>query len=70
MAFLQAETADVRYRDDGAAPSAALGNIVVHGIPGILYTGSLSALQFIALSGSPLLDIGFYPFSIFAGKNV
>lgn len=60
MAFLQAETADVRYRDDGAAPSAALGNIVVHGIPGILYTGSLSALQFIALSGSPLLDIGFY----------
>jgi hypothetical protein len=60
VAFLQAETADVRYRDDGGAPTTAIGNIVVHGIPGVLYSGNLSALQFIALSGSPLLDIAFY----------
>ena len=60
MAFLQAETADVRYRDDGGVPTTAIGNIVVHGIPGIFYAGTLSQLQFIALSGSPLLDIGFY----------
>ena len=60
MAFIQAETADVRWRDDGAAPTAAIGNIIVHGIPGILFTDSLSALQFFALSGSPLLDIAFY----------
>jgi len=56
----QAETADVRYRDDGGAPAAGVGNIVVHGIPGIFFTGTLSKLQFIALSGSPLLNIGFY----------
>jgi hypothetical protein len=60
MAFLQAETADVRYRDDGGVPTAAIGNIVVHGIPGIFYAGTLSQLQFIALSGSPLLDVLFY----------
>lgn len=60
MAFLQAETADIRYRDDGAAPTASIGSIVVHNIPGILYTGTLTALQFIALSGSPLLDVSFY----------
>lgn len=60
MAYLQAETADVRYRDDGGAPTASIGNIVIHGISGILYSGNLGAPRFIALSGSPLLDIGFY----------
>ena len=60
MAFLQAETADVRYTDDGSAPTTSIGNIVIHGIPGIFYTGTLSKLQFIALSGSPLLDVAFY----------
>ena len=60
MAFLQAETADIRYRDDGGAPTASIGNLLVHGIPGIFYAGTLAQLQFIALSGSPLLDVAFY----------
>jgi len=60
MAYLQAETADVRWRDDGGAPTASIGNIAVHGIPGVLYSGTLSQIQFIALSGSPLLDVAFY----------
>jgi hypothetical protein len=60
MAFIQAEVADVRYRDDGAAPTTAIGNLVVHGIPGIFYAGTLAQLQFIGASGSPLLDISFY----------
>lgn len=60
MAFLQAEVANVRYRDDGGAPTAAIGNLVVSAIPGIYYTGTLTKLQFIAASGSPLLDIAFY----------
>jgi hypothetical protein len=61
MAYLEAETADVRYRDDGGAPTASIGGIVVHGAGGaILYAGTLSALQFILLSGSPLLDVLFY----------
>jgi hypothetical protein len=60
MALLQAETADIRWRDDGAAPTTAIGAIIVHGNPPLFYTGTLSALQFIALSGSPLLDVAFY----------
>jgi hypothetical protein len=60
MAFLQAEVADIRYRDDGGAPTTAIGNLIVHGIPGIFYAGTLSQLQFIGASGSPLLDIAFY----------
>jgi hypothetical protein len=59
-ALLQAETADVRFRDDGGAPTAGVGAIVVHGTPPIFYTGTLKNLQFIALSGSPLLDVLFY----------
>lgn len=59
-AFLQAETASVRYRDDGGAPTTAIGNLIVNGIPGIFYAGTLSKLQFIGASGSPLLDISFY----------
>jgi hypothetical protein len=59
-AFLQAEVADIRYRDDGGAPTTAIGNLIVHGIPGILYTGTLSKMQFIGASGSPLLDVAFY----------
>jgi hypothetical protein len=45
----------------GGAPTASIGGIVVHGAGGaILYAGTLSALQFILLSGSPLLDVLFY----------
>ena len=59
--FLQAETANVRYRDDGGAPTAAIGNLVVAGAGGqILYGGTFSALRFIAASGSPLLNVAFY----------
>jgi hypothetical protein len=61
MAVLQAETANVRYRDDGGAPTSGIGSLVVNGaFPPILYTGTLTALQFIAASGSPLLDVAFY----------
>lgn len=61
MAFLQAEAASVRYRDDGGAPTASIGNLVVSGAGGeILYAGNLGAIRFIAASGSPLLNIAFY----------
>lgn len=59
MARLDSEVASVRYRDDGGAPTAAIGNLIVNGVP-LLYTGSLSQIEFFAASGSPLLDIGFY----------
>ena len=60
MAFLEAEVAAVRYRDDGGAPTTGVGLLIVNGIPGIFYTGNLGNLQFIGATGSPLLDIAFY----------
>jgi hypothetical protein len=61
MVMLQAETANVRYRDDGGAPTNAIGMLIVSGQNPMLYTGSLSSLQFILnASGSPLLDAEFY----------
>lgn len=61
MAYLVAETANVRYRDDGADPTAAIGSIVYFGAGGaVLYGGTLPAARFILLSGAPLLNISFY----------
>lgn len=60
MVSLQAETANVRYRDDGGAPTSSIGSIIVSGQNPMPYNGTLSALQFIAATGSPLLDVAFY----------
>lgn len=54
------ETANVRWRDDGVAPTASVGMIAPYGQPCWAYTGSLSAIQFIAASGSPVLDVTYY----------
>ena len=59
MAYIQSEVAGVRYRDDGTAPTSSVGVIIANATP-IFYVGTLSALQFIAQSGSPLLDVLFY----------
>jgi hypothetical protein len=60
MALFGAETAEVRWRDDGVAPTATVGSLIATGNPGIFYTGTLRALQFIAATGSPLLNVSFY----------
>lgn len=60
MAVLQADTANVRYRDDGTAPTSSVGESIVSGQIPMLYTGSLSNLKFIAATGSPVLNVLFY----------
>jgi hypothetical protein len=61
MAYLVAEVASVRYRDDGGAPTASVGQLIVFGAGGgMLYSGGMSAVRFFAASGSPLLNIAFY----------
>lgn len=52
-------TANVRYRDDGTAPTASVGVPLFVGAT-LFYTGDLTKIQFIAQSGSPTLDIAFY----------
>lgn len=60
LAMIKAETADVRWRDDGTAPTAAVGFPLGASDPVLAYSGSLSAIQFIAQSGSPVLNVAFY----------
>ena len=54
-----AENAGVRYRDDGAAPTASLGVPVAAGVC-FQYAGPLGSVQFIAQSGSPTIDVSYY----------
>jgi hypothetical protein len=51
----------VRYRDDGTAPTAALG-MVINGLnyPPLPYTGDLAKIQFILSTGAPILDVLYY----------
>lgn len=58
MAVLQAETANIRYRDDGVAPTTSIGEIIVSGQQPMPYVGRLSALQFFSSTG--ILDVLFY----------
>lgn len=60
MAYLNADTNNVRFRDDGANPTASVGSVLVAGVTPILYSGTLTAITFIAVSGSPLLNVSFY----------
>jgi hypothetical protein len=58
-ALICAETAPVRWRDDGTPPTATVGQPLAAG-QCFQYAGPLAAIQFIAQSGSPVLDITYY----------
>jgi hypothetical protein len=62
FAVIAAETETVRYRDDGVAPTANVGQpLAVFGTaPPFLYSGNLAAIQFIPASGTATLDISYY----------
>jgi hypothetical protein len=49
LAIIKAETQAVRYRDDGVAPTATVGQPVAVTDAPIQYEGTISALQFIAI---------------------
>ncbi len=59
IAQICVETAPVRYRDDGIAPTASVGIPLAAGWCGP-YAGPLSAIQLIAQSGSPTIDVSYY----------
>ena len=60
FAVISVETQAVRYRDDGTAPTASAGMPIAVGAAPFVYTGSLSAIQFIPQTGSATLDIAYY----------
>lgn len=60
---MQSATANVRWRDDGAAPTASTGNILASGNNPTLYPGGglgMSNMQLIAATGSPEVDVEFF----------
>src|SRR5271154_2814467 len=59
IAQICVETAPVRYRDDGIAQTASVCIPLAAGWCGP-YAGPLSAIQFIAQSGSPTIDVSYY----------
>lgn len=59
QAHIEAEGKDVRYRDDGAAPTASVGQVIPLGTS-ILYSGTATALRFIETANPAKLNISFY----------
>jgi hypothetical protein len=60
IALLQVDTANVRFRDDGVPPTASVGMQLASALLPFEYSGNLGALQFIAVSGNPILNVSFY----------
>lgn len=53
------EGAAVRYRDDGTAPTATVGQPLAIGVE-LLYTGAPNKLQFIPQTGTAVVNASFY----------
>lgn len=53
------ETAAVRYRDDGTAPTATVGIPVAAGAC-FQYSANLAAIQFIQQAGGAVLNVAYY----------
>lgn len=57
---ISVDTANVRWRDDGTAPTASTGMRKIFGTDPFWYYGDLNAIAFILESGSPVLNIAYY----------
>jgi hypothetical protein len=58
---MQAETADVRYRDDGTAPTVAVGGIVrATDTEPFLYKGPPKNLEVIQAAAGAILNVFYY----------
>ncbi len=64
VAMVSVDTAGVRWRDDGTAPTAAIGMALIGtatASPTLAFAGaSMSAVKFILISGSPVLNVSYY----------
>lgn len=60
LVVIKVETQAVRYRDDGVAPTATVGQPIAVTDAPIPYEGTASALQFIAQTAGGVVDVLFY----------
>lgn len=58
-ALLQAENADIRWRDDGTNPTATVGFILPAG-ESYVYEGDIADLKLIQVSAGAILNVGYY----------
>jgi len=58
-ALIQAESQSVRWRDDGTAPTAAVGMLIQSGET-LPYTGALGTIRIIEVAASAKLNISYY----------
>lgn len=59
MAQICVEAQAVRWRDDGVAPTAAIGMPMAVGSC-MIYSGSIAAIQFIQQTAGAILDVSYY----------
>jgi hypothetical protein len=59
VAVIQAVTQNVRWRDDGTDPTAAIGMQLAVGRD-MLYTGNLAAIRFIEEAASAEINVSYY----------
>jgi hypothetical protein len=59
-ARISVQTAAVSWRDDGTAPTATIGMIQPAALTPFLYAGDLTAIRFILVSGSPIVNVSYY----------
>ncbi len=59
-AIVQAETANVRLRLDGTNPTSSVGEILVANATRELKDDELAAARFIAVTGSPKINVHYY----------
>jgi hypothetical protein len=58
-AIIQAETQNVRWRDDGTAPTASVGMLIASGAS-ISYVGDLKTFRVIEATASAKLNVSYY----------
>lgn len=59
-AIVQCQTQNVRYRDDGSDPTAAVGMILVANTFYEFTVGQLARMKFIEVLASAALNVSFY----------
>lgn len=55
-----AAASSVNWRDGGGVPTALIGMPMLNTDPPLEYSANLGALQFIAATGSPILNVSYY----------
>jgi len=59
LALIVADAQNVRWRDDGVAPTASVGMPLAKGVT-LQYDGDLSKIRFIEELGGAVLNISYY----------